>query len=374
MRTGMDYVRPKSLEDRQAAKANAGQNGLLAGDWRVATAPRQGFAQQRPVFGRARQLHLRAKPASHQEELHRAQSVATAACEAVAESISAVQEGAPIKTAELVEVVEGITASLVRDPVALPSITRLRQQHEYTYMHSVSVCGLMIALAQELRLEPAEVRDVGLAGLLHDIGKATIPAEILDRPGALTHSETLLLRDHPVLGAEVLSETPDIPGVVLDVCTHHHERPDGKGFPFGLTADALSIPARMAAICDFYDKATCPPAGAEKWSPGQAIEYLRASTSQFDEKISAAFIRMIGTFLPGVLVRLSSDRLGVILDDSRRDSLHPVVAIFQHSDGRSITWQRLATKTDPIICIERPETWRFENWPVLRAQLLALSE
>lgn len=279
-----------------------------------------------------------------------------------------------METADLIDVVEGITASLIRDPFAFPSIVKLRQNHELTYLHSVSVCGLMIALAHEMHCDEKAVRELGLAGLLHDIGKVTIAKEILDRPNALSVDEAAMLREHPVRGGELLSETPDMPALVIDVCQHHHERPDGKGYPFGLVAEDISIPARMCAICDFYDNLTCPQSGDEKWSPGEAIEYLRAATSQFDGKIVPTFIRMIGAFQPGVLVRLSSDRLGVILDESTPDRMHPMVAVFQHLDGRKIAWQRLATRSDPILCIERAETWNFDNWPKLRADLLELSE
>jgi putative nucleotidyltransferase with HDIG domain len=369
----MENFRPRSLEDRLAA-TKPGGSGLLAGDWRAAGDANQAVAPQARAFGRARQLHLRVAPGSHREELSRAKSVVDVAREVVEETYAAGRQGDPLKTADLIEVVDGITASLIRDPFALPSIVKLRQKHEHTYLHSVAVCGLMVALAHEMNLERQVVREVGLAGLLHDIGKATIPTEILDHRGALTPSETAMLRTHPIRGGELLGEIPGMPAIVIDVCKHHHERPDGQGYPFGFAAGDISLHARMAAICNFYDNLTCPKPGAEKWSPGQAIEYLRVATGQFDGKISSIFIRLIGTFLPGVLVRLSSDRLGVILDESCPDRLHPMVAIFQHIDGRNIPWQRLATRSDPILCIERPETWRFEDWPSLRVQLLRLSE
>ena len=180
------------------------KDALVSGDWRGTAKPRPAAAPQRPVFGKARELHLRSRPASHQEEKLRAQSVAGAGRAAVAGSMAAVRAGEPLKTTELVEIVDGVTASLVRDPLALPSITRLRQQHEYTYMHSVAVCGWMVALAQELQLSPEQIRDAGLAGLLHDIGKATLPPELArqTRP-ASPPTEAGMLREHPVRGHDV---------------------------------------------------------------------------------------------------------------------------------------------------------------------------
>jgi len=353
------------------------RDALCSGDWRgpsASPAPTVKLARPRATFGKARELHLRARPASHQEECARAQAVVGVARGVLADSMAAVREGRPLQTTELVEIVDGVTASLFRDPLALPSITRLRQAHEHTYLHSVAVCGWMVALAQELQLSPEVVRDAGLAGLLHDIGKATLPVDLLDRHGRLTRDEEALVRDHAAQGFRIVREMADMPDIVLDVCQNHHERPDGAGYPQGLTGGEISIYAQMAAVCDFYDKVTNPPPGGEKWPSSQALDHLRDDRGGFSEKVVKAFARVVGTFLPGALVRLRSDRLAVVLDETDRDPLHPMVAVFRYTSGVPVPFQRMSTKSDPIIGIERPEIWRFEDWPGLRRQLLALSE
>ncbi|MEO5938880.1 MAG: HD-GYP domain-containing protein [Sphingomonas sp.] len=350
------------------------RDALLSGDWRGAGQAQPAAAQPRATFGKARELHLRSRPASHQEECARARAVVGVACNMMAESIAAVQAGKSLQTTELVEIVDAVTASLVRDPLALPSITRLRERHEQTYLHSVAVCGWMIALAQELQLSPESIRDAGLAGLLHDIGKATLPQEVLDKPSRLTPQEEALLREHPQRGHDIVSATPDMPEIVLDVCRNHHERPDGTGYPQGLRGDAISVYAQMAAVSDFYDKATNPSSGGKKWPSSEAIDHLKTERGAFDERVVRAFARVVGTFLPGALVRLRSDRLAVVLDESERDPLHPMVAVFRYIGGAPVTWQRMSTKTDPIIGIERPESWQFDDWPALRRKLLELSE
>jgi putative nucleotidyltransferase with HDIG domain len=349
-------------------------DALFSGDWRGAGQAQPVPSRSRPAFGKARELHLRSRPASHQEERARAMAVISAGREAMAEQFAAVQAGQPLATTELVEIVDAVTASLVRDPLALPSITRLRERHEQTYLHSVAVCGWMIALAQELQFSPELVRDAGLAGLLHDIGKASLPQELLDKPSRLTPQEEALVREHPQHGHDIVAATPDMPDIVLDVCRNHHERPDGTGYPRGLSGDAISVYAHMAAVGDFYDKATNPSAGGEKWPSSQAIDHLRTNPGAFSERMVRAFVRVVGTFLPGALVRLRSDRLAVVLDETDRDPLHPMVAVFRYIGGAPVPFQRMSTKADPIIGIERPETWQFEDWPALRRQLLALSE
>ncbi|MBN8815690.1 MAG: HD-GYP domain-containing protein [Sphingomonas sp.] len=354
------------------------RDALFSGDWRGGASSQTPLpsapGRPRATFGRAQALHLRSRPASHQEERARAQAVLSAGCETMAESFVAVQAGRALETTELVEIVDAVTASLVRDPLALPSITQLRERHEQSYLHSVAVCGWMIALAQELQLSPELVRDAGLAGLLHDIGKATLPTELLDGSRSLTPSEEALLLDHAQRGYDIVAGMPDMPDIVLDVCRNHHERPDGKGYPRGLMGDSISIYAQMAAVSDFYDKATNPSPGGEKWPSSQAIDHLRAHPGAFGERVVRAFGRVVGTFLPGALVRLRSDRLGVVLDETDRDPLHPMVAVFRYVGGAPVTPQRMSTKTDPIIGIERPETWGFEDWPGLRRKLLELSE
>ena len=109
--------------------------------------------------------------------------------------------------------------------------------------------------------------------------------------------------------------------------------PTGPAIRTGVSGDAVSRYARMAAVCDFYDKATCPPAGVEKWPSSHALDHLRAGRGEFDDQVVRAFVRVVGAFPPGALVRLRSDRLGVVLDESQRDPLHPVVAVFRHVGG-----------------------------------------
>ncbi|EKA49881.1 cyclic di-GMP phosphodiesterase, partial [Pseudomonas aeruginosa ATCC 700888] len=117
------------------------------------------------------------------------------------------------------------------------SLVRLKTSDEYTYMHSVAVCALMIALARQLELPDPLVREAGLAGLLHDIGKMAVPDPILNKPGKLTDQEFGLVRRHPQNGARMLLDCRQVSALVVDVCLHHHERIDGTGYPFGLAQE-----------------------------------------------------------------------------------------------------------------------------------------
>ncbi|TNY03299.1 HD-GYP domain-containing protein, partial [Escherichia coli] len=127
--------------------------------------------------------------------------------------------------------------SLARNPSAFVSLARLKTRDDYTYMHSVAVCALMIGLSRQLGHTEEQVREAGLAGLLHDIGKMQMPLDVLNKPGSLTDEEFKVMRTHPEHGYELLKEGVRVPEVALDVALHHHEKLDGSGYPHGLAGE-----------------------------------------------------------------------------------------------------------------------------------------
>jgi putative nucleotidyltransferase with HDIG domain len=118
-----------------------------------------------------------------------------------------------------------------RNPGALISLARLKTADDYTYMHSVAVCALMVALARELGMDEAQTRAAGTAGLLHDLGKAVMPLDVLNKPGKLTDAEFAIIRSHPEEGYRLLLQAESADPVALDVVLHHHEKVDGSGYP-----------------------------------------------------------------------------------------------------------------------------------------------
>jgi len=164
--------------------------------------------------------------------------------------------GVPLRqaldTGNCLPLVDERSASLQPNSGALVGLVRLKTHDDYIYMHSVAVCPLMVALALKMGQDEAQVREAGLAGMLHDMGKARIAHEVLNKPGRLTDEEYVLVKRHPLMGRNLLEEAGISCAVALDVCLHHHERPDGKGYPDALSGDVLSLPARMGAVCDVY--------------------------------------------------------------------------------------------------------------------------
>lgn len=236
-----------------------------------------------------------------------------------------VRLGKTIRAANLVPLVDDITASIERNPDAFVSIARLKSKHEYTYMHSVAVCALMINLARRMRLGENAVREAGVAGLLHDIGKAAMPVAILDKPGRLDDQEFQTIKSHPVRGFELLSESSGVPPSALDVCLRHHERVDGTGYPDGLDGRRLTLFAKMGAICDVYDAITSARAYKSAWNPNSATAQMRSWTGHFDEELLDLFIGSIGVYPVGALVRLQDETIGVVAAANRLDPTRPLV-------------------------------------------------
>ena len=185
--------------------------------------------------------------ASVREEMARARKVHEQAHKVVRSMMGDVRLGKAVSLEDAEPVVEAITSSVLRNSNALMGLIGIKNKDDYTFLHSVSVCTLMIAFGRSLGLAGEELRQGGIGGLLHDIGKMKVPDEVLNKPGRLTDAEFDLIKKHPGDGHAVLLETAGIGAVPLDITRHHHERLDGSGYPDRLAGDAISVMARMAA-------------------------------------------------------------------------------------------------------------------------------
>ena len=189
-------------------------------------------------------------------EIKQAAAICNRGREAVSAMFKEARMGRAVEAQHCLPLVEEISGSVLRNPGALVSLARLKSRDDYSYMHSVAVCALMIALARKSGMDEDASREAGLAGLLHDIGKAVMPLDVLNKPGKLTDAEFDVMRTHPARGHELLRAGHGATEAALDVVLHHHERMDGTGYPFRKPGDQLSVLARMGAICDVYDAIT----------------------------------------------------------------------------------------------------------------------
>ena len=283
------------------------------------------------------------------DELKRAAAVCNRGRAAVMAMFNEARMGRTIDAANCLPLVEDITASVFRNPDALVSLARLKTQDDYCYMHSVAVCALMVALARQLNFDDDDCRVAGLAGLLHDVGKALMPLDVLNKPGRLTDAEYSLMRTHAERGHELLLQGRDMPPQALEVALHHHERFDGSGYPHGLVGEGINLFARMGAVCDVYDAITSNRPYKEGWDPAESIAKMASWKGHFDESIFAAFVHSLGIYPTGSLVRLKSGLLAVVVEQVAGALMTPKVRVFFNTRNQMPVEPRLLDLSRPRV-------------------------
>jgi len=222
-----------------------------------------------------------------------------------------------IDTAAARKLVSDSVESVLKHPDAVAFMTRLRNQDEYTAEHCMNVCFLAVIFGRKLGLRKHQLINLGLCGLLHDVGKARVPDEILNKPGRLTDEEFTIMRKHAEYGQEVLSQKRDAYEEAVFVAYSHHERPDGKGYPRGLADGDISLFCKIISIVDVYDAITGDRVYARGRSSAEALRILYENRgTQFDSNLTLAFIQTIGIYPPGVVVELVDESIGIVIDSS----------------------------------------------------------
>lgn len=307
------------------------------------------------------------EPVCIAQEIGRAQEICGRAKQAVVSMFEEARMGKSVDVGGARQLVEEINDSIARNPSAMISLARLKSVDDYTYMHSVAVCAMMVALAKQLGLDEQHTRLCGLAGLMHDLGKALMPMEVLNKPGKLTEAEFAIIKSHPQEGYTMLLSGVDVPPLVLDVCLHHHEKTDGSGYPEGLKADQISLFAKMGAVCDVYDAITSNRPYKTGWDPAESLRKMAEwANGHFDGKVFQAFVKSLGIYPIGSLVRLSSGRLGVVVEQTTKSLTTPCVKVFfsTKSNMRIVPEMVDLSKpsvNDKIASREDPAKWRFTD-------------
>jgi HD-GYP domain-containing protein (c-di-GMP phosphodiesterase class II) len=324
-----------------------------------AVAPKRGASA---LYTRSSTPRTSSEPSDLGNELDRAAALCRRSKDAVVSMFNEARLGKAIDAEHCRPLVNDIAESVYRNPGALVSLARLKTADDYSYMHSVAVCALMVSLGRTLGLSESECREAGLAGLLHDMGKALMPAEILNKPGKLSDEEFAVMRSHPERGHAMLVEGGGASDAVLDVCLHHHEKFDGSGYPHKIAGDTISLFARMGAVCDVYDAITSDRPYKAGWDPAESIARMASWQGHFDPQVFSAFVKSLGIYPTGSLVRLASGRLAVVLEQNPQSLTTPVVKVFFSTQSNMPIEARrldLVKSNDRITGRESRTDWNF---------------
>ena len=298
------------------------------------------------------------------EEVARARRLHGEANKIVRNMLDDVRLGQQIQVERLEPLVENVVDSVFRHQDALLPLAHLKTHDDYTFEHCVSVCALMVAFARGMKLPRDTIKELALGALLHDVGKGCVPDEILNKPGKLNDDEFERIKSHVDQGVQLLRNTPGLGEASMQVISQHHERFDGTGYPNSISGKEISLYGQMAAIVDVYDAISSERVYHRGMSPTQALKkLLEWSNHHFDPQLVQSFIRAIGIYPAGTLVRLESKRMGVVMEQNEGNLLEPVVRVFYHA-GQSHyippELVNLAKVQDRIASFESFEKWKID--------------
>lgn len=253
-------------------------------------------------------------------------------------ALNALRFSHDLDTVEIKSAVKNCVKSVINNPNALLWLTQIKDKDNYTAEHSLRVSIMSVALGRELDLMEKELEDLGMAAMLHDVGKIKIPNEILNKEGSLNNEEYQLIKTHAEHGRQLLLSKSDVPPVTVDVAYSHHEHLNGKGYPRGISAEKIPYFAKIVSIVDAFDAITSDRVYSDARSTLEALRILYdCRGAQFDEEIVRAFIRLVGIYPPGHIAELTNGEVGIILSCPRNNKLRPKLIIVRNKEKKLCT-------------------------------------
>ncbi|QPK63091.1 HD-GYP domain-containing protein [Methylomonas sp. LL1] len=270
------------------------------------------------------------KRTSFKQEIKRAGVIHHKASSLVKTFMEEVQLGRPINAVAAKKAVSACVDSVLNAPDALLLMTQLKKRDEYTAQHSMNVCIYSIALGRQINLSTEELNNVGLCGMMHDMGKMLVPLDILNKPGQLTTDELPVMQSHTTKGWNLLLKTSGLYPGAIDVAHMHHERLDGAGYPRKLSAEQITPYSRIVAIADMYDAVSSDRVYKPGKSHLEAIKIMTdVSGGHLDPALTMKFIECLGIYPAGSIVELASGQIALVLEVNPKAKLKPRIMIIQ---------------------------------------------
>jgi len=279
-----------------------------------------------------------------------------------------IQTGNKIQADKIESVVEKVIDSVSRNKNAMSLLTNIKGKSEATFVHSIRVSIFAIAFAKYLKLNPEEIKTIGIAALVHDFGKLHLPGEVLNKQGKLSFDEFSVYHKHPELGKKLLEKTDGISKEVQQIVLEHHEQYDGFGYPNGLKGNEISQSSQIVSICNVYDHLTCDTDYTGAFNPVRALKMIYdLGNIFFESDFTQQFIKAMSIYPVGTLVRMKSNHLAIILESNDINPFRPKIRriySIQHNHYISpcdIDLAKLIDITaDQIVSVESPKDWNID--------------
>ena len=289
----------------------------------------------RPPQGKKRVSYI--NKISTEQALPGARAAYTSAKTTVTSIMDGIRIGRMIDMNEARETVDHIVEGILQNKDALAWITKIKDKDEYTAEHSLNVSILAATFARHLGHDEADIKKIALGGLLHDVGKAKIPTEILNKEGRFNDEEFTIMKLHAVYGRNLLMSMPKRDHHVIDIAHSHHERIDGLGYPRKLDGSQIPYFAKVISIVDAYDAITSNRCYDKGRASMEALDILyKGKGTQFDAELVVEFIKCIGIYPPGAIVELKTGEVGIIIATHEKNKLKPTILLVLGSDKEKI--------------------------------------
>lgn len=233
-------------------------------------------------------------------------------------------------------IVEDMVDYIIRMGDVNTSLYDIRTYDNYTYVHSLDTCIMASFLGLTNGFNERELKDLAIGAILHDIGKVKVDNKIITKSGALSEEEFKEIRKHPEYGEEILKKNLRIPDNAIKAVIQHHERIDGRGYPYGLVDKEISKFGKIVCICDVYDAVSNDRVYRRKFSPNEAYELILAgSGTAFDSGIVLNFRETFAVYPLGCCVKLSNSVEGYVIRQNRNFPDRPVIRVLYDSETKA---------------------------------------
>jgi putative nucleotidyltransferase with HDIG domain len=286
------------------------------------------------------------------KEMEKARNIHRQTIDAAREALDSIKKGRSFSVSQIEEASQNIVESILRNPDALISLCQIRGYDEYTYTHSVNVSVLTTSMASTMGYNRDQLLEIGVGGMLHDIGKMRVPESILNKPGKYTDWEFNMMKKHPEYGMEIVKDKKNISEFSKKLIIQHHERYNGKGYPRRLKGAEIDEIGLIGAVADVYDALTSNRVYRAAWTPQKALAVIfQGCDEEYSRNIVERFTRQMGIYPVGSFVRLVSGEMGIVTHVDKGQLLLPAVLILFDSSGnrlaKPVEYDLLKKKNEP---------------------------